>query len=142
MPSDHEFFDGQPTNPSSSSLKLSNKLIGHVLELNRDPIQAKTLLLSCKFFGRKIDFLIESGVERSLTFSGAGGEQIPSYGQISGKVAIPGLRREFPLTFIVANTPSILGADFLTSHGLSLNMKERTLMQSWKATYRTESTSG
>ena len=59
--------------------------------------------------------------------TGAGGEKIPSYGQISGKVAIPGLRREFPLTFIVANTPSILGADFLNSHGLKLNMKERTL---------------
>ena len=117
-----EFFDGQPTNPSSSSLKLSNKLIGHVLEPNRDPIQAKTLLLSCKFFGRKIDFLIESGAERSLTFSGAEGEQIPSYGQISGKVVIAGLRREFPLTFIVSNSPFILGVDFLTSLGLSLNM--------------------
>ena len=59
--------------------------------------------------------------------SGAGGEPITSYGQIAGKVAVPGLRREFSLTFIVANTPSILGADFLTNHGLSLNMKERTL---------------
>lgn len=131
------------TNASSITLQLTNKLVGHVVGPNRDQNQANTLSLPCVFFGRKIDFLVDSGAERSIisqeippesllhpcsiALTGAGGEPIASYGQVSGKIAVPGLRREFPLTFIVAKAPSILGADFLTSHGLCLDMKQRTL---------------
>jgi len=95
------------------------------------------------FLGRKVDFLVDSGAERSVvprsyvpdallfpsrvSLTGASGAHIKSFGQCSVLVGIRGLRREFPVTFIAASTQPILGADFLTQHGLLLNMKSRTL---------------
>ena len=40
---------------------------------------------------------------------------------------MPGLRREFSVNFIATSVKPILGADFLTEHGLQLHIKQHSL---------------
>jgi len=93
--------------------------------------------------GHEVALLVDSGAERSvipqnlipasilfpsrITLTGVGGSPIKSYGQCCVKVAVPSLRRVFSVTFIAADVKPILGADFLTTYGLILNMKDRLL---------------
>lgn len=111
-----------------------------------DHTQANVLSLPATLLGRKLSFLVDSGAEKSIVppcnvpssllypcnivLTGVGGETIPTFGSFSCKLAVPGLRREFPVTFIVAETTAILGADFLTASGLQLDMKRRSLTDS------------
>ena len=62
-----------------------------------------------------------------VTLTGVGGNEIQTYGQCHVSIGIKGLRRQFPVTFIAADVKPILGADFLTQHGLMLNMKSKSL---------------
>ena len=110
---------------------------------DRDPIQATVLSLPVIFFKRKINFLVDSGAERSVVprnvvptsllypcdikLTGVGGNLIDTFGKISSKIGVPGLRREFSVNFIASSVKPILGADFLTEHGLQLDMKQRCL---------------
>ena len=130
----------------SISIIFTNKQLGHEGGPSHDLIKANVLSLPAILLGRKVNFLVDSGAERSIVppcdvpasllypcgivLTGVGGEQIPTYGQFSCKIAIPGLRREFPVQFIVAKTTAILGADFLASSGLVLNMQSRSLTDS------------
>ena len=56
-----------------------------------------------------------------------GGNTVDTFGQISSKIGVPGLRREFSVNFIATSVKPILGADFLTEHSLQLDMKQRSL---------------
>ena len=121
----------------------SNKLIGCVDRPKRDPKQATLLSLPASFINHKVEFLVDSGAERSViprnlvpnallypcgvTLTGVGGNEIQTYGQCHVSIGIKGLRRQFPVTFIAADVKPILGADFLTQHGLMLNMKSKSL---------------
>jgi len=112
----------------------------------RDRTQAKVLSLSVSFLGKPTRFLIDSGAERSIVslelipqsllhpcdvmLTGVGGEPIKTFGQVSCKLGVRSLRREYSGTFIAASTRSIIGADFLTTHGLTINMKEKLLTDS------------
>lgn len=87
--------------------------------------------------------MVDSGAERSVLpptlipsslifptttqLSGADGSAITTVGQCTCKVAVKELRREFVICFVIAKTQPILGADFLTNHNLSLNMRTKTL---------------
>jgi len=87
--------------------------------------------------------LVDSGAEKSIiphsfvpkflvypsnvTLSGVGGANIQNLGQCMLNVGIPGLRRSFSVPFITTSTRAILGADFLTEHGLLLDMRKRCL---------------
>jgi len=101
-------------------------------------------MLPTIIFNKRVDFIIDSGAERSvipseivpsalvqpstITLKGVGGEKLDVYGHISAKVQVKALRRNFNVSFIVTKTKPILGADFLTSYNLSLNMKQQTLV--------------
>jgi len=134
----------RPTNSSPVSCLFSFKLIGHAAGPTRDHNQANLLTIDAKFLGKSVSFLIDSGAEKSIissslvpstllfpthiSLSGVGGEMISTFGQLSCKIAFPQLRREYAVTLISANTRSILGADFITEHGLQLDMKKRCLI--------------
>lgn len=117
---------------------------------NRPEVAATEAILgSCRLFVKdpnsKINFLIDSGADLSvlpisglnknsfveqeldLLLTAANGTPIPVFGKILLNVDL-GLRRNFPFTFIVAevNQP-IIGADFLTQHGLILDFQKRQL---------------
>jgi len=109
-----------------------------------DRSQANVLLLSSQVCGRKIDFIVDSGAEKSLLPSSivpedmrfpssvqlvsAAGDVIPSFGHVCLPVSIRALRRDFKVDFILTDTKPILGADFLTAYGLNLDMKHRKLV--------------
>jgi len=87
--------------------------------------------------------MIDSGAERSIippslapellvhpcnvALSGVDGKLINTYGQISGSLLIKSLRSAYTVSFIVAQSKPILGADFLTEHGFCIDMKKRLL---------------
>ena len=101
------------------------------------------LSLPVVFFKKAVNFLVDSGAERSVVprnlvpssllcpcdikLTGVGGNTVETFGQISSKIGVPGLRREFSVNFIATSVKPILGADFLTEHGLQLDMKQRSL---------------
>ena len=101
------------------------------------------LSVTASVMDHKIEFLVDSGAERSVlsrqfvpasllypsavSLKGVGGETLNTYGQFSTKIGVRSLRREFPITFVVADVKPIIGADFLTRHGLLLNMKAKSL---------------
>ena len=62
-----------------------------------------------------------------IKLTGVGGNPVDTFGEFKGKIGVPGLRREFSVTFIASSVKPILGADFLTEHGLQLDMKKRCL---------------
>jgi len=117
--------------------------MGHVQRLSRDPSQASVLFLSVSIFGKPMEFIVDSGAEKSVlpcevapwtlvqptstTLSGINGSTIKTYGQCCAEISVSKLRRCFKINFIVTNTIGILGADFLSAHNLSLNMKQRHL---------------
>jgi len=55
------------------------------------------------------------------------GDEIKTFGQCFLRLGVKQLRREYPTSFIVADVKPILGADFLTQHGLTLDMKSKSL---------------
>jgi len=101
-------------------------------------------MLSGVAYNKHIDFVIDSGAERSviplsmvpdavilpssIQLSGVGGEKLVVYGHCSAEVQIKSLRRNFRVNFVVTDTCPILGADFLSSYNLSLNMKQKFLI--------------
>ena len=117
--------------------------MGHVKWPKRDQQQATVLTLPATFLGHKVEFLVDSGAERSIIpsnlvpdallfpssicLTGVTGSKIQSFGQCFVKIGVKKLRREFPVTFIAATAKPILGADFLTQFGLLLDMKSQTI---------------
>jgi len=88
--------------------------------------------------------MIDSGAERSILpvtvvpsavifpddtkLVSVTGSPIHTYGHCVAAIGVKALRRDFNLTFIVAKTKPILGADFLTHYGLYLDMRNRRLI--------------
>ena len=58
---------------------------------------------------------------------GANGSDIVCYGELSTNLVIPKLNRDFKIKFVIADTKPILGADFLTTFGLILDMTKRKI---------------
>ena len=73
-----------------------------------------------------------SGINLSPTdvkISSAGGQTIRCHGECFIEIQIPQLRRNFFWRFVVADvTVPLLGADFLSSHDLLINCRERKLL--------------
>ena len=123
--------------------QMSDKREGHVSRPDRDQKQATVLSLPVKFLKKSVNFLVDSGAERSvmlkelipasllfpcdIKLTGVGGNPVDTFGEFKGKIGVPGLQREFSVTFIASSLKPILGADFLTKHGLQLDMKKRRL---------------
>jgi len=111
--------------------------------LGRDHNKATVLVITGFVYGTKLDFIIDSGAERSvlpvsaapqsviypssIKLTGVNGSAIQTYGHCRTEIGIKSLRRQFPIDFIITNTKAILGADFLTLFNLDLNMKRREL---------------
>lgn len=118
-------------------------MLGHVDRPPRDHKQATVLSIPACFYNISSEFLIDSGAERSvippnlapallihpcsIVLTGVDGKPIEVYGQITGTISIRLLRQTYRVSFIVANSKPILGADFLTEHGFCLDMKHRLL---------------
>ena len=58
---------------------------------------------------------------------GVNDANIACYGEIATSVFIPSLNGSYKVNVVVADTKPILGADFLTKHGLVLDMRLRKL---------------
>lgn len=98
-------------------------------------------MLPCKLFGKTVRFVVDTGAERSLLpldlaprqllaptqvrLRSVDGREFRTLGQCSLSLAVPELRRLFCANFIVADTPPILGADFLAKFGLLIDMRNR-----------------
>ena len=103
------------SNTPSITQWQSNKLIGCVDRPKRDPKQATLLSLPASFINHKVEFLVDSGAEKSViprnlvpnallypsgvTLTGVGGNEIQPYGLCHVSIGIKGLRRQFPITF-------------------------------------------
>ena len=69
--------------------------------------------------------------DTEVKLSSCDGTPLKVYGELSVAVAIPSLRRSFDWQFIVADVSMpILGLDFLTHYGMSLDCGNRTLRDS------------
>lgn len=117
--------------------------MGHVPRPSRDPSKATTMLLQCQVLRTPVSFIVDTGAERSLLplqfvpqnllvpthvkLCGIDGREIRTFGQCCVSLAIPGLRRPYPATFIVTNTAPILGADFFLKFGLLIDLKSRCI---------------
>lgn len=122
---------------------FTGKLIGNAYRPRHDHDHACTLTLTVEVLSSKLSFLIDSDADRSLipmkhvprtlitacdaTLLGVNGQPILVYGQCTLDIAARGLRRVFPVNFIVADSFAILGADFITTAGLQLDMRARKL---------------
>ena len=109
----------------------------------RDRKQATVLSLEANIFNVNLNFLVDSGAERSILppnlvprelispssvrLKGANDANIACYGEIAASVFIPSLNRSYKVNVVVADTKPILGADFLTKHGLVLDMRLKKL---------------
>ena len=94
----------------------------------RDRKQATVLSLEGKIFQFRLNFLVDSGAERSITppnivprelvlpssvkLKGANDANIACYGEIVTSIFIPSLNRSYSVNVVVADTKPILGADF------------------------------
>ena len=104
------------------------------------------LKLSATIGTEKYSFLLDTGSSVSLlpynniysilrpatiTLSNASGDQIKCYGELDAQVGIPALRRNFTMTFLIAevSTP-ILGTDFLSQHSLLVDCKNNCIIDS------------
>jgi len=112
--------------------------------LSRDLNKASVLTLSGIVYNKRIDFVIDSGAERSvipfsivpdafiqpssIQLTGVGGDKLKVFGHCSAEVQVKSLRRNFSVNFIVTDTCPILGADFLSAYNLFLNMKQKVLI--------------
>ena len=108
-----------------------------------DQEQATTLVITGTVNFEAVQFLIDSGAEKSviakslvpptlvfptsINLTGVGGNPITVFGHVNMSLGIKRLRRCFSVDFIVTENTSILGADFLTKFGLILDMKKRLL---------------
>jgi len=117
--------------------------MGHVARPAHDPNQASVLMLSALLLNKAVNFIIDSGAERSVVnksfvpetlclptserLSGVDGNSLKVYGHFNAVIGVPKLRRDYNINLIVTDTQSILGADFLIKYGLSLNMKDKKL---------------
>ena len=64
-----------------------------------------------------------------VRLSAANGETIKCFGEIQLDIIIPGLRRSYPWTVVIADTINpLLGADFLRHYGLILNCSDGRLI--------------
>jgi len=111
---------------------------------SHDPSKATVLLLRGVVFNTPVDFIIDSGAERSVLpvelvpqalvsssstlLSGVDGKSLPTFGSCVATVGVRSLRRDFKVDFILTKTKPILGVDFLTNYNLVLNMKGRQLV--------------
>ena len=109
----------------------------------RDRKQATVLSLEANIFNVNLNFLVDSVAERSILppnlvprelispssvrLKGANDVNIACYGEIAASVFIPSLNRSYKVNVVVADTKPILGADFLTKHGLVLDMRLKKL---------------
>lgn len=66
-----------------------------------------------------------------VSLTNASGKSIPCHGELDTNIAIPSVRRNFQWTFVVADvvTP-ILGIDFLTNYSLTVDCKNKLLIDS------------
>ena len=62
-----------------------------------------------------------------IKLTGVGENTVDTFDEISSKIGVLGLRREFSVNFIATSVKPILGADVLTEHGLQLDRKRRSL---------------
>jgi len=101
------------------------------------------LTLSGLIFGKPVKFIIDSGAEKSvfphslvpeaicyptsIQLSSVDNNPLQTFGHFTAVVAVPSLRRQFQVHFIATNTKPILGADFLTSYGLTLDMRMKKI---------------
>jgi len=110
---------------------------------SHDSKKAAVLLLKGVMFNKPFNFLIDSGAEKSVFPSslvppaivfptssnlvGVDGTPLKVFGHFQAKIGVKSLRREFLVNFVATDTRPILGADFLTTYGLKLDMKKRKL---------------
>ena len=101
------------------------------------------MVISGLLCNKPVEFIVDSGAEKSvlpislvpdclcvptdIELAGLDGRPLKVYGHFNGKLGIKSLRREFCINFIITDTKPILGADFLTEYGLSLNMQNKQL---------------
>ena len=120
--------------------------MSHVRGPCHDVKKATVLLLQATVFNKRVDFLVDSGAERSVIplslvptslilpsttkLTGVDGKPLVVFGHIKSSIGIKSLRRNLTVNFIITNTKPILGADFLTEFGLILNMKDSALTDS------------
>ena len=121
--------------------------MGHVPWPSHDQPKASVLLLPGVVCKQPLQFIIDSGAERSVLphsavphplifenttkLSTVDGRPLKTYGHCQVSVGIKSLRRDYKVNFILTDTKPILGIDFLTEHGLILNMKDRLLTDSY-----------
>ena len=117
--------------------------MGHVHRPQHDNNQASILFLKGLILGKPIEFIIDSGAERSIInkchvpqtlcyptatkLQSVDGSPVENYGHFNGIISVSQLRRDYKVNFVVTGTVSILGADFLTAYGLSLDMRHQKL---------------
>ena len=66
-----------------------------------------------------------------VSLTSASGEPISTLGQVTLEIAIPVLRRSYTWTFVIAETVQpLLGIDFLTKHDLTVDCKNKQLIDS------------
>ena len=102
--------------------------------------------VATKIGQKKISFIIDTGASVTILphslapglsinstpvlLSAANGETIKCFGEIQLDIVIPGLRRSYPWTVVIADTINpLLGADFLRHYGLILNCSDGRLMR-------------
>ena len=101
--------------------------------------------VATKIGQKKISFIIDTGASVTILphslapglsinstpvrLSAANGETIKCFGEIQLDIIIPGLRRSYPWTVVIADTINpLLGADFLRHYGLILNCSDGRLI--------------
>ena len=107
---------------------LTGKILGHVVGPERDLNQASVLLLCGVTWGKPVNFIIDSGAERSVIplslvppslifpsstlLKSVDGKPIQTFGHCSTMIGVKTLRRAYKVDLIITNTKPILGADF------------------------------
>ena len=121
----------------------SEQQIGHVARLVRDRKQATVLSLEGKRFDFHLSCLVDSGAESSVLppnlvprelvlpsrvkLKSVNHAKIDCCGAIVNSVFNPSINRSYTVNVVVADTKLISGNDFLTKHGLVLDMRLKKL---------------
>ena len=108
-----------------------------------DQIQASVVTLKGLVLNKPVEFIIDSGAEKSvipvdlvpqtliypseIKLNDVEGKSIQTFGHFNAVIGVPSLRRKFKINFVVTKTQPILVADFLIAYNLNLNMGQKKL---------------